>query len=388
MKALLTSLTVLLASSQFASAAVGDLFGLGGSDSSAGQTGASGGGIVVAARDFTTDVNAGFDGVIATFETPVGSENELFVQKLYQDLLHRDADAASTFYTNLLDQGQSRVETALALLNSVEYRTRFIQWAYQQYLGREVDGAGLNSMLDAMATGQTFEQVMAAIVSSPEYFEGRGGSDNAGFVNALYQDILSRNADAPAYNTWVNPLDGGAQSRLEVATAVLGSAEYDTILVGDLYTELLNRGPDSAESAAVVAQLQSAAARDEDIIASIAGSDEYFARSAAPTYSALITWGDGSTSVGTVRSRAAGGYEVTGSHDFNSAKSYDVTVQVSDDLGGSASAVAHGVVNDVVGGVSEILGTTPALCGAGSAGFFAVTLFGMAFARRERRRQS
>ena len=53
--------------------------------------------------------------------------------------------------------------------------------------------------------------------------------------------------------------------------------------------------------------------------------------------SATITWGDGGSSVGTVLVVPSGGYSVVGSHNYVEEGSYDVTVNISDIAGNSAS---------------------------------------------------
>jgi hypothetical protein len=50
----------------------------------------------------------------------------------------------------------------------------------------------------------------------------------------------------------------------------------------------------------------------------------------ANDFSAQISWGDGTSSAGTVASAAGGGFDVTGSHTYNTAGSYPVSATITD----------------------------------------------------------
>ncbi len=59
----------------------------------------------------------------------------------------------------------------------------------------------------------------------------------------------------------------------------------------------------------------------------------------ANDFSAQITWGDGSTSSGSVTAAAGGGFDVTGTHTYNTAGNYTVNTSITD-LGGSSATAA------------------------------------------------
>src|SRR5262249_15711658 len=78
---------------------------------------------------------------------------------------------------------------------SPEYLTNVVEGYYRAYLQRDADPTGLSSWLSLLGAGGTLEQVQAGIIGSPEYFQNRGGNTTLGYLNALYQDVLSRAID-------------------------------------------------------------------------------------------------------------------------------------------------------------------------------------------------
>jgi hypothetical protein len=96
---------------------------------------------------------------------------------------------------------------------------------------------------------------------------------NGVFLEHLLQDVLGRPADPRGLAYYGNLLGQGA-SRTQVAQAVLGSAEYATVVVGGLYSRLLHRAPDAAGVAYWVSQLQHGVT-PEQAEGQIVASDEY-----------------------------------------------------------------------------------------------------------------
>ena len=96
-------------------------------------------------------------------------------------------------WTTLLDVGMSQSAIVAAMWNSTEHRTQEVTGYYQHFLGRAPDLAGLAVWVANMQHGVTEEQVMASFLASPEYLKLHLPS--AGFVTALYQNVLGRDAD-------------------------------------------------------------------------------------------------------------------------------------------------------------------------------------------------
>jgi Domain of unknown function (DUF4214) len=139
-------------------------------------------------------------------------------------LLNRSVDpVGEAGWTNLLNQGVSRQIIVGVIEQSVEYRTDEVERLYQQLLNRNADAQGLNGFVNALGSGATILQVEAAIVGSPEFFQDAGGT-NQGFVTALYGDLLHRAPDPGGQAVALAALSGGVGPQA-VAAAVLSSQD-------------------------------------------------------------------------------------------------------------------------------------------------------------------
>src|SRR5437660_3539314 len=126
-----------------------------------------------------------------------------FVGMVYQDLLHRSADASGlAAFTTALEQGAlTRLGVALAIEGSPEYHAGQVEALYGLLLHRPADPNGLSSFTAFLAAGGSPEQGGALLAGSPEYFQTRGGGTNDGFLTAIYSDLLHRSVDPGARTT-------------------------------------------------------------------------------------------------------------------------------------------------------------------------------------------
>jgi hypothetical protein len=203
--------------------------------------------------------------------------DQAYVGNLYQDALNRVADPGGlAAFSGPLDAGaESRSQVVQGLLTSGEYRTDVVQSLYKQYLNRSADPSGLSGGVSALSQGATDEAVAANLIASAEFFSD-SGSNNTGFVQALYKDVLQRTPTMGEVNGWVNLLQNGT-SRLAVAGAFLVSDEYHRLVVNGLYEHYLRRAADSSGLNGLAAALDSGMT-DEAAIAFLATSAEYFER--------------------------------------------------------------------------------------------------------------
>jgi hypothetical protein len=210
-------------------------------------------------------------------QAAAGGANARFVDRLYQDLLGRQADTAGlAFWRGQLDEGLiTRAQVAAGIENSTEYLTDVVQKAYQQFLHRAGEQAGVTGWVNFLQAGHTIEQMEAGIVRSPEFFQVRGGGTNAGFLTAVYQDALGRAPDAAGLAGFTTDLTTGATTG-QVAALIFGSQEFQQDLVQGFYATLLGRAADHTGLYGFVASLQQGAP-DQQVVAAIAGSDEFFA---------------------------------------------------------------------------------------------------------------
>ncbi len=256
------------------------------------------------------------------------SNDELWIDELYLDVLSTEGDLAGiATLSDLLKGGSSREDVALVFLQSVEYRTLLVQSWYQRFLHRSPTADEIANLV-GMLVGATDEEVEAAILGSDEYYNSRGGGTNAGFVEALYQDILGRAPTAAEAHQWDVAIGAGA-TRNEVALQILTSIEARTLLVNSWFQAFLGRAPTPVELNFFLQQF-GAGATDEQLLASLLGSQEHF--DAVGDYKGAIHWGDGTTTTVVVRHTTATGEVcvVEGNHVFPNQGDIPITVDITD----------------------------------------------------------
>jgi hypothetical protein len=209
--------------------------------------------------------------VAAQFTTP----SRCYVSTLYADLLGRDPDPQGlAYFSTVLDQGlANRTQVALAVQGSLEYRVVSVQREYLRLLHRPADPFGLNAFVNFLTGGGQLVQVTQMILSSPEYLQTRGGGTAAGFLAALYHDVLRRPVD-PVGAAAFGPMLAAGAPTAAVATAVLFSQEAAAGLIGGLYGRFLSRDPDPQGLGVNLHALQSGVPA-EFLAAELFGSDEY-----------------------------------------------------------------------------------------------------------------
>jgi hypothetical protein len=199
---------------------------------------------------------------------------ESYVISVYDDLFGRAPDPTGlATWTAALGSGTPRIAVANAITSSQEFRSGLIVGAYEAYLGRGPDAAGLQFWLRNMAAGMTIEQLDSGFIASDEYWAGAGGT-SAGWVRALYADVLGRGAADSEVAFWQGQLNRGA-TRAQVAMGFLLSTEYLSTVVDGYYWWLLGRGLDPTGRSTWVSAIQHGA-RDEQIIGGIIASEEYW----------------------------------------------------------------------------------------------------------------
>jgi hypothetical protein len=119
----------------------------------------------------------------------------------------------------------------------------FVQALYHDLLGRDADAPGLQSWTADLQAGGTRLQVVEGVWASPEH---RGRQ-----VDQLYATYLHRAADAYGRGYWTNALLYGASEEM-VIEGILTSAEYQQAHAGTtayllgLYADTLGRTADPA----------------------------------------------------------------------------------------------------------------------------------------------
>ena len=176
-----------------------------------------------------------------------GTPTERFLSELYRDLLHRPAEAGGfSFWTGLLNGGQTRTQVVeeIESCSTLEYRRIQVQDLFAALLHRSPDPSALSYDAIFLETSGTPEQLAASILTSPEYLQ-RNGTSNNSYLQALYHDVLHRDIDEAALGFWEFSLVKGA-SRAQVAEAILASDEYRGDVVQEYFQRFLDRNAEPA----------------------------------------------------------------------------------------------------------------------------------------------
>jgi len=212
--------------------------------------------------------------VSVTFD--FNNQNQRFIAALYQEFLHRDADPAGlSFHENQLNAGASRESVAMSFEISHEYSTSFVLAQYQSLLHRAPSQAEVDYWVGLLHGGATWEHVETAFLASDEFFATRGGSNNTGFLNAVYEEVLGRSLDPAAQTFWEAALASG-MSRATVASTILHSQESANRLVESWYQQYLHRPEADPAGLSHWSTMLQTGVPAETVLAGILGSLEYY----------------------------------------------------------------------------------------------------------------
>lgn len=124
-----------------------------------------------------------------------------------------------------VDNGGVQVSAAGLIVHDVSSASGNVFALYEGLLGHAPDTAGGQSWVAALNAGTSLHDVTAAILSSPEAQARISASDNATYVDQLYEMVLGRQVDTASAHSWVAALDAGTASRADVANALVFSEE-------------------------------------------------------------------------------------------------------------------------------------------------------------------
>lgn len=153
-----------------------------------------------------------------------------------------------------------------------EQRREAVQALYQGALGRSVDAGGLAYWTALLAWGVRFDDVAAAVWSSPEAYQRAGATDTA-WVSALYPALLGRSGDPSGVRGWTVV---ASTDRPGVVRAIYNSPESAARRVEVAYLATLGRVPDPGGRAYWQARI--AALGDAQLRSALGSSDEAFDR--------------------------------------------------------------------------------------------------------------
>ena len=97
---------------------------------------------------------------------------------------------------------------------------------YRAVFGRAPDAQGFEFWTRQYASGASLESIAADFTGSPEWNDRYGdGLSNVAFIDAIYQNVLGRPGDAGGVRFWLDAIDSGRLSRVQVLLSVSDSPE-------------------------------------------------------------------------------------------------------------------------------------------------------------------
>lgn len=215
-----------------------------------------------------------------------GTPDQRYVYEVLQDTLQRpiSMDEVNFWTGQFIKNHEDRQTFGYILLEVTppyEYRRGEIESAYQTFLHRAADPAGENYFLNLVNSTQgihsgpgTERRTSAILMSSQEYYVNRGGGTNAGFITAIFEDVLKRAPDAPALAFYEQELAMGV-THVELAGQILNSIEAETRSINNLFERYLDRPADPAGLQAFLFNL-SQGYGTENNTETILDTDEYY----------------------------------------------------------------------------------------------------------------
>jgi len=128
---------------------------------------------------------------------------------------------------------------------SAEMATGQVIRLYQAAFDREADAGGFYNWTERLVTDSfTLKQVAAGFTGSAEFAADYGDLGNGDYVQALYNNVLGRDADATGLANWTERLDTGVMSRSDVLIGFSESAEFRASMQADIEEWVMEQGPD------------------------------------------------------------------------------------------------------------------------------------------------
>lgn len=184
-----------------------------------------------------------------------------------------------------------------------------IQNLYIAFYGRPADAAGQEYWADELeAAGGDLSAIINAFASSEEYQRNYGDLEAAELVNALYQQILGRDAEEAGLDFYVGELADGNITEGEIALAILNGAQGDDAAVlenrkavADSFTATVEaegkayEGQEAEDAARALLEGVGASTNpaDVDIAGTVAGFPDADGGTGEPTDGEMFTLTDG-----------------------------------------------------------------------------------------------
>ena len=223
--------------------------------------------IVVGIQDATTPSNIALVTDQATIlpllpDGTQGTADQRFVYETLKDTFQRPISMDEiNYWTAQYEKNHQDPQTFAYMLLEVtppyEYDLDQIDSSFETYLHRAADPAGENYFLTLKLNSQgttsgpgTETRTAALLINSDEFYADAGGTVD-GFITAVFEDALKRAPSASDLAFFSDQLTHGL-TRIEFATTVLNSYEFQVEQINSLFERYLGRPADPAGLAAFI----------------------------------------------------------------------------------------------------------------------------------------
>ena len=165
-------------------------------------------------------------------------------------------------------------------LHSTAYEDRVIATDYENFVGRAASQSEIDAWVGLMQGGLTAEQVAFLMLTSPGFNSLH--ADNSSFVQALYGDILGRQAAASEVASWDAFLAGGGSRATVVDLFIHSEAAYQRAVVG-LFPIALGQPAELSGEAFFITALENSATL-ADVTQDFLTSPAFFSRALATVF--------------------------------------------------------------------------------------------------------
>ncbi|MES3153371.1 DUF4214 domain-containing protein [Sphingomonas faeni] len=262
------------------------------------------------------------DGTYVADADSVGAQ----VTRLYDTVLQRGTDPIGLEYwlDRIQDQGATLNTVATDFLNSAEFQAAtgtlsnaaFVDYVYQQALGRGADPAGGSFWTAQLNGGLSRSSMLIDFSESAEHRTltadqvGKGYFDTDDTYQAvalLYDSFTGRLPDAGGLTFWSEQVKMGARTLAQVSNEFAASTEFTAAIAGKtsgqlvdfMYQNTLDRGPDAAGRAFWVDQLDKGLTKGA-LLFEFSQSAEHFSLKAADIIDGIRIGGGASAATTTV----------------------------------------------------------------------------------------
>lgn len=180
--------------------------------------------------------------------SPRQLENFYLAKSLYKHMLGRTgSDGEARYWASRMSMTGSAAIGSVGFQDSVEYRSKRIDYFYRQVLQRDsVRPDEIQHHLNRLASGAKLDNIPREFMASREFYHKAGGTD-AGFIDSLYRRALGRPAGASEVAAWTPVLN--SQGPAVVINAIYDSPESARLRVNAAYQLWLDRTAGDSERA-------------------------------------------------------------------------------------------------------------------------------------------